>query len=138
MMHRRRSDTPATAMSDLDLELVCRGRQAQPAMIAYARKKILAAARTAPAPVRFGQVKLTLEAHRSIERPARAQVLLDVDGRIVRAQSAARSIDEAIDLVDQRLRRRLRDARRKIEFLRQGRRHLDGAIGAEDGSGRKP
>jgi len=125
-MHPRRSDTPATAMSDLDLEFVCRGRQPDAVTIAYARKKILAAVRTAPARVRFGRVKLTLEAHRSIERPARAEVMLDVDGRTVRARSAARSTEEAIDLVDQRLRRRLRDARQRIEFLRKGGRHLDG------------
>ena len=123
-MHPGTSDTPATT-GEPDLELVFRGRQ-PPATIAYARKKILAAARTAPARVRFGRVKLTLEAHRSIERPARAEVMLDVDGRIVRAQSAARSIEEAIDLVDQRLRRRLRDARQRIEFLRKGGRYLDG------------
>jgi len=125
-MHTRRSDTHATTTSDLDLEFLFRGRQPHPATMGYARKKILAAARTAPARVRFGRVKLTLEAHRSIERPARAEVMLDVDGRIVRAQSAARSIEEAIDLVDQRLRRRLRDARQRIEFLRKGGRYLDG------------
>ena len=136
-MHPGTSDTPATTTGDLDLELVFRGRQPRPATIAYARKKILAAARTAPGRVRFGRVKLTLGAHRSIERPARAEVMLDVDGRIVRAQSAARSIEEAIDLVDQRLRRRLRDARQRIEFVRHGARHPDGAAGAEEGSGRK-
>ena len=125
-MHTRRSDTHATTTNDLDLEFLFRGRQPHPATTGYARKKILAAARTAPARVRFGRVKLTLEAHRSIERPARAEVMLDVDGRTVRARSAARSTEEAIDLVDQRLRRRLRDARQRIEFLRKGGRHLDG------------
>lgn len=137
-MHTRRSDTHATAMSDLDLEFLFRGRQPHPATMGYARKKILAAARTAPAPVRFGRVTLTLEGHRSIERPSRIEVMLDVDGRIVRAQATARSTEEAIDLVDQRLRRLLRDTRQRIEFLRKGGRHPDGARGEEHGSGRKP
>ena len=54
-MHPGTSDTPATT-GESDLELLFRGRQ-PPATIAYARKKILAAARTAPARVRFGRVK---------------------------------------------------------------------------------
>jgi ribosome-associated translation inhibitor RaiA len=96
---RRRNDPP--------IEFVARGRRPDLATVAYARKKVLAAARAAPRNVRFARVTLTFEAHRSIERPAKAEVALDVDGRIVRAETVARSSREAIDLVEQRLRRRL-------------------------------
>jgi ribosome-associated translation inhibitor RaiA len=102
---RRRNDPP--------IEFVARGRRPDPATIAYARKKVLAAARAAPRSVRFARVTLTFEEHRSIERPARAVVTLDVDGRIVRAGTVARSSREAIDLVEQRLRRRLAGIRRR-------------------------
>jgi ribosome-associated translation inhibitor RaiA len=63
--------------------------------------------------VRFARVTLTFEEHRSIESPAKAEVTLDVDGRIVRAEAVARSSTEAVDLVEQRLRRRLDGIRRR-------------------------
>lgn len=96
-----------------DIEFVVRGRRPDPATVAYARSKVLAAARAAPRNVRFARITLTFEEHRSIERPAKAEVTLDVDGRIVRAGTAARSWREAIDLVEQRLRRRLAGIRRR-------------------------
>jgi ribosome-associated translation inhibitor RaiA len=111
-------------MDDLEIELVARGRRPHPATAAYAKMKVLAAARTSPAKVRFARITLTFEEHGSIERPARADVSLDVDGRIVRAGTAARSSREAIDLVEQRLRRRLdriRPRRRREATGVQGR-----------------
>jgi ribosome-associated translation inhibitor RaiA len=81
--------------------------------VAYARKKVLAVARAAPRYVRFARVTLTFEEHRSIERPAKAEALLDVDGRVVHAEAVARSSTEAIDLLEQRLRRRLDGIRRR-------------------------
>jgi ribosome-associated translation inhibitor RaiA len=94
-------------VNDPAVEFVGRGRRPHPATVAYAREKVLAAARTAPRDVRFARITLTFEEHRSIERPAKAEAMLDVDGRIVRAEAVARSATEAIDLVEQRLRRRL-------------------------------
>jgi ribosome-associated translation inhibitor RaiA len=103
----------ARAVNDPRIELVTRGRQAHPTTVAYARKKVLAVARAAPRNVRFARVTLTFEEHRSIERPAKAQALLDVDGRVVHAEAVARSSTEAIDLLEQRLRRRLDGIRRR-------------------------
>jgi len=89
------------------VEFVARGWRPHPETIAYAREKVIAAARAAPRRVRFARITLTLEDHRSIERPAKTQVTLDVDGRMVRADAVGRSFTEAIDLMEQRLRRRL-------------------------------
>lgn len=100
-------------VNDPHIEFVARGRRPHPATVAYARSKVLAAARAVPRNVRFARITLTFEEHRSIERPAKAEVTLDVDGRIVRAEAAARSSREAIDLVEQRLRRRLAGIRRR-------------------------
>jgi ribosome-associated translation inhibitor RaiA len=101
------------AVNDLHVEVVTRGRRPHPATVAYSREKILAAARAAPRNVRFARVTLTFEEHRSIERPAKAEAMLDVDGRVVHAEAVARSSTEAIDLVEQRLRRRLDGIRRR-------------------------
>lgn len=100
-------------MSEPDIGFVARGRRPHPATVSYARHKVLTAARTAKGKVRFARITLTLEKHPSIERPASAEVTMDVDGRIIRAQSAARSPREAIDLVEVRLRRRLADHPRR-------------------------
>ena len=96
-----------TRVNDLEVEFVSRGRRPRPATVAYAREKVLAAARVAPRKVGLARVTLTFEEHRSIERPAKAEVTLDVDGEFVRAEAVARSSREAIDLVEERVRRRL-------------------------------
>lgn len=111
-MEPARSQT-RRAVNDPHVELVTRGRRPHPATVAYARAKVLAAARAAPRNVRFARVTLTFEEHRSIERPAKAEALLDVDGRVVHAEAVARSSMEAIDLLEQRLRRRLDGIRRR-------------------------
>lgn len=103
-----------------NIEFVVRGQRPHPATVAYARNKVLAAARAAPRNVRFARITLTFEEHRSIERPAKVEVALDVDGRVVRAETVARSSREAIDLVEQRLRRRLAGIRRRRPRIATG------------------
>ena len=118
-MHLGTSVTPASLASDLKIELLVRGDRPDAATIAYARKKILAAARATPVPVRLGRVKLTFEAHRTIQHPARVEVMLDLDGRTLRVQGTARSAREAVDIVEERLRRRLVDVRGRGTTLRR-------------------
>jgi ribosome-associated translation inhibitor RaiA len=103
----------ARVVHDPRIEFVTRGRRPHPTTVAYARKKVLAVARAAPKNVRFARVTLTFEEHRSIERPAKAEAMLDVDGRVVHAEAVARSSTEAIDLLEKRLRRRLDGIRRR-------------------------
>lgn len=87
-------------------------------LVAYARRKIVQGARAASRPVLFGRVKLSNEPHRSVRRPARAEAMLDVDGRAVRVHVEARDLRLAIDHLEQRLRRKLKDLEHRSEFLR--------------------
>ncbi|TDC46975.1 hypothetical protein E1281_26970 [Actinomadura sp. KC345] len=49
------------------------------------------------------QVTLSVVADPSLPRPALAQAVAEIDGRRVRAQAAAPRIDEAIDMLRERL-----------------------------------
>ncbi|MFB9433142.1 sigma 54 modulation/S30EA ribosomal C-terminal domain-containing protein [Streptoalloteichus tenebrarius] len=74
----------------------------------YARDKVLALSRCCPGPVPYVRIKLTRSHDPSVPTPALVQVNLDVDGSEVRAQAAAPTFTEAVDLVQDRLRERLR------------------------------
>ena len=74
----------------------------------YARGKIAAAVAITREPVTFVEVRLTEAANPAYDRPARAEASLDVNGRPVRAHVAAGDIYEAIDLLEDRLTRRVR------------------------------
>jgi ribosomal subunit interface protein len=70
--------------------------------------------------VRRIEVRLTFEANQSRHRPASVEVTLDVDGSPVRAHVAAATMAEAVDLVIDRLTRRLdrHGARRRRRAVR--------------------
>ena len=53
--------------------------------------------------VTSAQVTLSVVADASLPRPALAQAVVEIDGRRVRAQAAAPRIDEAIDMLRERL-----------------------------------
>jgi ribosomal subunit interface protein len=79
----------------------------------YAAEKITQLARYTRRPIVYALLRLSLESRRAIERPAVAEATLDLGGQIVRAHVAAHDPIAAIDLLDDRLRRRLeRQARR--------------------------
>jgi ribosomal subunit interface protein len=73
----------------------------------YATEKINQLARYTRRPIVYALLRLSLESRRAIERPAVAEATLDLGGQIVRAHVAARDPIAAIDLLDDRLRRRL-------------------------------
>src|ERR671911_1262617 len=77
-----------------ELSVLTRG-DIDDSVVAYAREKMLHAARAAPRRILFGRLKLTNEPHRSVERPAIAEVMLDLVGRAVRAHVAAGDLREA-------------------------------------------
>jgi hypothetical protein len=110
------------ATGDVDLDVVSKGPPVDEATLAYARRKILAAARASQAPVRFGRLKITHEPNLSIELPAIVTATLDVDGHPVRAQAAGHTTREAVDILEERLRRQLVDAHHRVAFLRRRRR----------------
>ena len=74
---------------------------------AQAREKVSRLARLCREPVRVAQVRLTLEPGAGRARPAEVEAVLDIDGTVARAHVAAATIPEAIDLVVDRLRRRI-------------------------------
>lgn len=74
----------------------------------YAEKRIRAALRVVRRPVLHARVRITRRPDPSLERPVVASVNVDVDGRVLRAQVAAPSAHEAVDLLHDRLQRRLR------------------------------
>jgi hypothetical protein len=83
-----------------------------PSSMDLAVEKVHAALRHASEPVLFARVKLTMSADPAVERPAGAQVNLDLNGRPVRAQANAGSMREAIDRMCGRLKIRLDRAAR--------------------------
>jgi ribosome-associated translation inhibitor RaiA len=94
------------AMVDFPVQVTTHGPVSRSAED-YAVEKILRLGRFADRDVLFAHVTLREETNPSIERQAVAKASLDVSGRIVQAHVAAESIDEAIDFLEERLRRRL-------------------------------
>ena len=77
--------------------------------------------RAASEPVLFARVKLSMAPDPAVERPAIAQVSVDLNGRLVRAQAAGRTMREAVEHACGRLRIRLQRAARNWEAVRGGR-----------------
>jgi ribosome-associated translation inhibitor RaiA len=73
----------------------------------YARDKIGRLGRYTHQPVLSARVRLTRLADPAVSRPVVAQGNLDINGRLVRAQVAGATAQEAIDRLEARLRRRL-------------------------------
>ncbi|MET9617652.1 ribosome hibernation promotion factor [Kitasatospora indigofera] len=102
----------------------------------YARAKVLAVVERLDEPVLAARVKLTQEANHAIRKPALAQVVIDLDGRPVRAHVAAATMREAVDLVQERLVARLARIRQHADL----RRHQvvpPAGPGARDGAERR-
>ncbi len=76
--------------------------------------------RAAPEPVLFARVKLTMAADPAVARPAVAQVNIDLNGRLIRAQAAGETMREAIEHACGRLRVRLERAARDWPAIRGG------------------
>jgi ribosomal subunit interface protein len=81
----------------------------------YATEKIAQLARLTDKPILFAQVKLTLEPNPASQRPALAEATLDVNGSQVRAHVAADQFDEAVDLLEGRLRRNIAKAADRVD-----------------------
>ena len=73
----------------------------------YAHRRIGAVIEHIDESVLFARVKLTEAPDPARERPAIAQVTIDLNGEIVRAQVAGQVMREAVDLLDARLRDKL-------------------------------
>lgn len=73
----------------------------------YAREKVLRVCAAAPRPILRARVALVREGDPALRRPCVAKAGLDLSGRTVRAHVAAHTMNEAADLLEERLRRRL-------------------------------
>lgn len=71
----------------------------------YAVEKISRLGRFADRDILLARVALAEETNPAVEHQATAKASLDVSGRVVRAHVAAESMDEAIDMLEGRLRR---------------------------------
>ncbi len=87
---------------------------------AFAVQHVSSLLRVASEPVLFARVKLTMAADPAVERPAVAQVNIDLNGRLVRAQAAGATMREAVEHACDRLRIRLERAARNWAAVRGG------------------
>jgi hypothetical protein len=109
------SHTEETSMTSQDvapIEVTLRGNVGDLAGSA-AEETVLRALRQAPAPVRRAHLVLDWLPDPAVERSALAEVGVDVDGRLLRAKAAAPTMSEAVDELDHRLRRQLRQLRER-------------------------
>ncbi len=90
-------------------------------MASFAAHRVGSLLKAASEPVLFARVKLTMAADPAVERPAIAQVSADLNGRLLRAQAAGRTMREAVEHACDRLRIRLERAARNWEAVRGSR-----------------
>jgi ribosome-associated translation inhibitor RaiA len=91
----------------IDVQVVARDAQIGPAVKAYAQKKLAALARIAPGSVLNARVTLARSADPAVTRPVDAEAVLDLNGTPIHARVSSRRLNEAVDLLEARLRHRL-------------------------------
>jgi ribosome-associated translation inhibitor RaiA len=89
-----------------EVEVVA-GDEIPESTLTSARAMVAALVRYASEPVLHARVRLSQSHDPAVERPAIAQGNLDLNGRMLRAQVAAATAHEAIELLEMRMRRRL-------------------------------
>ena len=109
--------------TDIDIVVTTHGEL--PGAADYVREKLGKLPRFSHRPVRQVRVKLTKHHDPAVERPVVAQANVDVDGRLVRAQVEGETVREAVDRLEDRLRRRLQRVAEHWE-ARRGRRAVAG------------
>jgi hypothetical protein len=93
-----------------------------PAIDAYAERRLREVMGDTHFPVPHARIRVTRYPDPALPRPVVAQANLDVDGRLVRAQLSAPTAREAIDLLHDRLRRRLQHVVQRTEGTWEDRR----------------
>jgi len=84
----------------------------------FAVQHVSSLLRMAPEPVLFARVKLTMAADPAVARPAAAEVNIDLNGRLIRAQAAGGTMREATHHACDRLRIRIERAARNWAAIR--------------------
>ncbi|MFG2910408.1 HPF/RaiA family ribosome-associated protein [Kitasatospora sp. NPDC048286] len=119
-----RKGTPMTRLQSrpaADVLVTTRG-EVSLAAPEYARTKLLAVLERLDEPVLSARVRLTQEPNHAVAKPSTAQATLDLNGRPVRAHVAAATVQEAIDLLQDRLNARIA----RVRAHRQHHRHHAG------------
>jgi ribosome-associated translation inhibitor RaiA len=106
-----------TEHSNLPLEVVKRGDVGDHD-VDYALKRIEAVMDLIGAPVLFVRVRLSRDDDPQRMRPSLAQATLDVNGQLIRAQVAADTMTEAIDLLADRLRDQIQHRSERLRARR--------------------
>ena len=89
---------------------------------ALAVRRVSSLLRTAPEPVLFARVTLIMSADPAVRLAAIAQVNVDLNGRLIRAQAAGETMRAAVEHACDRLRILLERAARNWEAVRGGQR----------------
>lgn len=110
--------TMRAAEGPLAMAIVTRGDVPDDART-YAAQRLGALIEHIEEPVLFARVKLTQAPDPARDRPALAQVSVDVNGELVRAHVSAHAMREAIDLLQARLRDKLEHRAQHREARRQ-------------------
>ncbi|MFD5463369.1 HPF/RaiA family ribosome-associated protein [Kitasatospora sp. NPDC127059] len=97
----------------------------------YARTKMLAVLERLDEPVLAARVKLIQEANHAMAKPSLAQAVVDLNGRPVRAHVAAATMQEAVDLLQDRLNARIARVRHHRDHHRH---HATAPVGPPDGA----
>ena len=95
-----------TAGEPFEMQMVT-GGDVDGDVIGYAVLRMGAVMADVAEPILFARTRLTQAADPARDRPAIAEVALDINGELVRAHVASHSLREAIDLVQRRLRSKL-------------------------------
>src|SRR5664279_1445879 len=88
--------------------------------VEYARAKVETALPFAHGPILSVRVRLTRHGDPAVDRPAVAQVNVNLNGRLVRVQASRPTLSEAVDEIRDRLRDRLQRAANDWEAIRGG------------------
>jgi ribosome-associated translation inhibitor RaiA len=92
--------------------------------------KVRSGLRHVARPVLSARVTLTMSADPAVPCPAEAQTVVDVNGRIVRAEAAGQTMRDAIELMADRLRARLdRAVHSRLNLRRLARRGRASSFG---------
>jgi ribosome-associated translation inhibitor RaiA len=108
-------------VAELSVNVVAHG-VISPAVRDRVEERLAGLGRFAGRPPRTAHVDLRLETNPSLERPAVAKGSIELGDRRYRAHVAAATLDEAIDLLEVRLRRQIVDG---AERRREGRREAE-------------
>jgi Sigma 54 modulation/S30EA ribosomal protein C terminus len=108
-------------MADAGIQVQAETRGAVPeGAVSFAVHRVSSLLRVASEPVLFARVKLAMTADPAVERPAVAQVNVDLNGRLIRAQAAGETMREAVEHACDRMQILLERAARNWAAIRGG------------------